>query len=92
MKGSATKKSGSTRNAGIWRLIVALCSLAIFATGCAIPHIHAVVWEYKVVTAPIGDPLETEINKAAADGWEFVTSSGTGNTSDAYAVMKRAKK
>jgi hypothetical protein len=72
-------------------MMVVMCSAAVLVSGCATSHSHA-SWEYKVVTGPIGSGIQTEINKAAADGWVLVSSSGTGNTSDAYAVMNRVNK
>jgi hypothetical protein len=72
-------------------IIITLTATILVSAGCATPHSDRAL-EYKVVTAPIGGGLlQKEINKAAADGWVVVSTSGTGNTSDAYVVMKRAK-
>jgi hypothetical protein len=73
-------------------LLTVLCGAAMIASGCATSHSNSRAWEYKVVSGYIAGGLQSAINKAAEDGWVLVSSSGTGNTSDAYAVMKRVKK
>jgi len=69
----------------------ALLAIVIFVSvGAAIDGPAA--WEYKVVTGRVfgGDKLETVINNHVAQGWQFVSASGVGDSS-AFAVMRREK-
>ena len=63
---------------------------AFMLVGCATPKRQATAWEYKIVSGQVAGQLQLqeEINKAAAEGWIFVSTAGFGERSG-YAVMKR---
>ena len=63
---------------------------AFMLVGCATPERQATAWEYKIVSGQVAGQLQLqeEINKAAAEGWIFVSTAGFGERSG-YAVMKR---
>ena len=74
------------------KLQTLLCLLSVVALmGCATAPRHSTAWEYKIVQGQLVVGLQDQINKAAAEGWLFVS---TANQTDnwGYAVMKRAKK
>jgi Domain of unknown function (DUF4177) len=64
--------------------------IAFMLVGCATPERQATAWEYKIVSGQVAgqSQLQEQINKAAADGWIFVSTAGYGDSSG-YAVMKR---
>lgn len=65
---------------------------ALMLAGCATPERQTTAWEYKVVTGPNGSrELQQEINKAADEGWEFVSMAGTEHQV-LFATMKRPKR
>jgi len=63
----------------------------VMLVGCATPERQSTAWEYKIVHGQLVGQLQEQINKAAADGWIFVSTAGQGEQSG-YAVMKRLKK
>ena len=69
----------------------AVLAIAIFVSVGAAPDGPS-AWEYKVVTGRVygGDKLETVINNHVAQGWQFVSASGVGDSSG-FAVMRREK-
>jgi hypothetical protein len=68
-----------------------LAITALTFCGCATSHRSATAWEYKVVSASYDAGLEQAINKAAQDGWVFVSASGRGESSASFAVLKKPK-
>ena len=69
----------------------ALLAIAIFVSVGAAPDGPS-AWEYKVVTGRVygGDKLEAVINNHVAQGWQFVSASGVGDSSG-FAVLRREK-
>jgi hypothetical protein len=58
--------------------LLLLCTIALAFSGCATAH-HPGSCDYKVIYGSHGIPalrLETQIEKAAADGWKVVSSGG----------------
>jgi hypothetical protein len=70
----------------------ALLAIAIFVSvGAASDGPPA--WEYKVVVGRVAGgatPLENVINNHVAQGWQFMSASGVGDSSG-FAVMRREK-
>jgi hypothetical protein len=64
---------------------------ALMLVGCATPERQSIAWEYKIVSGQVAASLQEQINKAAAEGWIFVSTASQTDTWG-YAVMKRAKK
>ena len=64
---------------------------AFMLVGCATPERHATAWEYKIVSGQVAASLQEQINKAANEGWIFVSTASQTDTWG-YAVMKRPKK
>ena len=71
----------------------ALLAIAIFVSVGAAPDGPS-AWEYKVVTGRVWEKadnkLENVINNHVAQGWQFVSASGVGDSSG-FAVMRREK-
>jgi len=69
----------------------ALLAIVIFVSVGAAPDGPS-AWEYKVVTGRVygGEKLETVINNHVAQGWQFISASGVGDSSG-FAVMRREK-
>jgi hypothetical protein len=75
--------------------ILLACAVALVFTGCATEH-HSTAYDYKIIRGTIGGhssslpPLETQLDQAAADGWQVVTASG-GDTDSAMIILKKHK-
>ena len=64
------------------------CAVALVFTGCETAH-HSRTCDYKVIGGGYNNPLEPQIQKAAADGWKVV-SSGGGDYAP-FVIMSRPK-
>jgi hypothetical protein len=79
-------------------LMIVLCSIAIFSSGCATSHTHGSALEYKVLTGNYyAKDMEKKLDDLASEGWTLVTistSPGDGPTAVPYSyiVLKRAKR
>ena len=62
----------------------------LLVAGCCTHQPPARQWEYKVLTAHLYGPLQSELTKAGLEGWEVV--SVVNRDVDATAVLKRLKK
>jgi hypothetical protein len=68
-------------------IVLLLVTSIVFLAGCCTSH-QATAWDYKIIRGTIGGhssslpPLEKQLDQAAADGWQAVTSSG-GDTDSA---------
>ena len=71
-------------------LIMATGTLLL--AGCTTYHHTSTAWEYEIIERADNVALQTALNKAADDGWVFVSTAAQGSNSGVYAVMKRAKK
>jgi hypothetical protein len=67
-----------------------LATSTLFIAGCCTTH-HAKAWDYKVIDVDFMHrrELESQIQKAAADGW-VVVSSGGGDQS-AFVILRKPK-
>jgi hypothetical protein len=74
--------------------LLLICALSVAFTGCATSHSKA--WEYKAVTAWVGDPptnVEAQINTLTEQGWHLVSVSTADKNEAPYALIlfKRPK-
>jgi outer membrane lipoprotein-sorting protein len=76
------------------KLMIALCSAAMFLSGCATSHSHATAWEYKTLHAYVPADIEKQLNQLASEGWIVVSSSSAAegnNTPAVLVILKRHK-
>lgn len=67
--------------------LMVVCSAAIVFAGCATGQ-RPTAWDYKVIREYNG-PLEPQIQKAAAEGWEVVSSGG--GDQNPLVILRRPK-
>jgi hypothetical protein len=67
-------------------ITIALGSLLL--GGCCTHH-HAKAWDYKVLYSSFQHPLEPQLQQAAAEGWEVVSSGGGDNS--AFTIVRKPK-
>jgi hypothetical protein len=65
-----------------------LATGTLFIAGCCTTH-YAKAWDYKVLTGDFKNPLEPQIQKAAAEGWVVVSSGGGDQVT--FVVLRKPK-
>jgi hypothetical protein len=73
-------------------LMAALCTAAMFASGCATSHSSAGAWEYKSATT-YPEAAGDTVTRLGKEGWRFVSmsalSKGPGETPTVVLLFKK---
>ena len=69
------------------------CALALAFAGCASRH-TSTAWDYKIIRGGLSRnamaaPLEPQLQQAATEGWEVVSSGGDGTTG--FVILRKPK-
>lgn len=68
-----------------------IAALLLPLGGCTLPDKRAGIVEYRVVSSPLTDPLQSELNKLSEAGWEVV-AAGHQSDATAFVILQRRRK